>query len=451
MTERVAFGLRGLDQVAFAGRGGELAQLDAALERAARFRVPQRVTVCGAAGIGKSRLCRAWRDRLREAGDPAGARAMRVAAPARDGGETYDVVAALVRLRFGLQDARRREPGNDPAPRLSPARLRRSPRGRDVVAARQPDRARGPREPARRVAGAPRAAPGRPGDRGARAGAGTRRRGRAAGDRARGSGSRRRSLTGSLAGAGRRAGGGRAADGRHRAARAPGAASELGRRGEPHPPRPRAAGATGAGGADARHAGRRRPGAGVRRPRGRRVGRQSGAARAAAARLSAARDPDRRRSSGRSGGRARLDDRPRTGRARDHGAHARGGGAETDRRAVRRRARASVARRDAGPGLLDRRGGGAGAARRRAGGRRAGVRAGSGDPRDPADAGRPARSRLPARAARVDDRRGDRVALPERGGARGRARAGGPGADAAAQGVRRAVARESPGQRAAQT
>jgi tetratricopeptide (TPR) repeat protein len=105
MTERVAFGLRGLDQVAFAGRGGELAQLDAALERAARLRVPQRVTVCGAAGTGKSRLCRAWRDRLRGAGDPAGARAMRVAAPARDGGETYDVVAALVRLRFGLQDA----------------------------------------------------------------------------------------------------------------------------------------------------------------------------------------------------------------------------------------------------------------------------------------------------------------------------------------------------------
>jgi len=101
MTERVAFGLRGLDQVAFAGRTAELAQLDAALERSVRFRVPQRVTVCGAAGIGKSRLCRAGYDRWRG----AGAGSFRVAAPARDGAETFDVVAALVRLRFGLQDA----------------------------------------------------------------------------------------------------------------------------------------------------------------------------------------------------------------------------------------------------------------------------------------------------------------------------------------------------------
>ncbi len=105
MTERVAFALRGLDQGPFAGRAVELAQLDGALERAARSRVPQRVTVCGAAGIGKSRLCHAWCDRLRRGGNGAGAAIIRVGAPARDGGGTFDAVAALVRQRFGLQDA----------------------------------------------------------------------------------------------------------------------------------------------------------------------------------------------------------------------------------------------------------------------------------------------------------------------------------------------------------
>ena len=62
-----------LDEIAMVGRAEMLAQLDEAWERAQRFQVPQRVTLSGAAGIGKSRICREWCRRLREraVGEPA--------------------------------------------------------------------------------------------------------------------------------------------------------------------------------------------------------------------------------------------------------------------------------------------------------------------------------------------------------------------------------------------
>ena len=113
MTARVALALRGLDEIEIAGRTRELEQLDGALERALRFQVPQRVTVVGPAGIGKSRLCREWSRRVRAraaaAGEPI--RVIEVAAPVPGGGssaasgaptETFDVVAAMLRRRLGL-------------------------------------------------------------------------------------------------------------------------------------------------------------------------------------------------------------------------------------------------------------------------------------------------------------------------------------------------------------
>jgi len=104
MSDRGLFALRGLDQVAFAGRASELAQLDAALERAAHLRLPQRVTVCGAAGIGKSRLCRAWCARWPGPDEAPGAGARALFVPGGGPGP-FDAVAALVRQRMGLQDA----------------------------------------------------------------------------------------------------------------------------------------------------------------------------------------------------------------------------------------------------------------------------------------------------------------------------------------------------------
>src|SRR3954447_19684754 len=46
--------------VAFVGRDEELAALDAALDRAVRFKAPQGVTVLGPLGAGKSRLIEHW-------------------------------------------------------------------------------------------------------------------------------------------------------------------------------------------------------------------------------------------------------------------------------------------------------------------------------------------------------------------------------------------------------
>ena len=118
MTDRAAFALRGLDQIDMAGRGAELAQLDAALGRAVRFQLPQRVTLSGAAGVGKSRLCSAWcrrlaagagcgrggASRLRGRCGCAGRRADRrlVGRFVRRLVRSYDVVAAMLRRRFGL-------------------------------------------------------------------------------------------------------------------------------------------------------------------------------------------------------------------------------------------------------------------------------------------------------------------------------------------------------------
>ncbi len=137
---------RGFVPGGFVGRGAELAQLDAALERASRLQVPQRVTLCGAAGIGKSRLCRVWYDRLRGVDDVPGSgpRALWVAAPGRDDAtRTFDAVAAMVRRRFGLQDASDANLASIQLRDQLQQRLQRSPRRRDVVAAGQPDRPRG--------------------------------------------------------------------------------------------------------------------------------------------------------------------------------------------------------------------------------------------------------------------------------------------------------------------
>ena len=47
-------------RLGFFGRETELAALDAALARAARFQAPQTVTVVGALGFGKTRLVDEW-------------------------------------------------------------------------------------------------------------------------------------------------------------------------------------------------------------------------------------------------------------------------------------------------------------------------------------------------------------------------------------------------------
>jgi tetratricopeptide (TPR) repeat protein len=115
MPDRSAFQLRALDEVGFAGRAKELALLDDALARAKRFQAPQRVTLTGAAGIGKSRLVREWCRLVREReerGADAPARIVEVRAPELATGAgavtagapdpTFDVIAALLRRRLGL-------------------------------------------------------------------------------------------------------------------------------------------------------------------------------------------------------------------------------------------------------------------------------------------------------------------------------------------------------------
>ena len=114
MPERSAFDLRALDEIAMVGRAEMLAQLDEAWERAQRFQVPQRVTLSGAPGIGKSRIGREWCRRLREraagAGDGAPpVRVIEVRPPERVEAvgaarlpEPFDLIAALLRRRLGL-------------------------------------------------------------------------------------------------------------------------------------------------------------------------------------------------------------------------------------------------------------------------------------------------------------------------------------------------------------
>ncbi|HEY6477552.1 MAG TPA: AAA family ATPase, partial [Polyangia bacterium] len=92
------------ESAGFVGRRAEVAALDEALGRALRFNAPQTVTIIGADGLGKSRLCDEWLGAhqgeqlriVRAAVDPAvGAGAV----PPRGA-----LIAHLLRVRFGLAE-----------------------------------------------------------------------------------------------------------------------------------------------------------------------------------------------------------------------------------------------------------------------------------------------------------------------------------------------------------
>jgi tetratricopeptide (TPR) repeat protein len=87
----------------FFGRETELAELDAALDRAVRFQAPQTVTVLGALGFGKSRLIEEWLG----ANEGAGLRVVRASAHAETSGPAAPraLVASLLRARFQLDGA----------------------------------------------------------------------------------------------------------------------------------------------------------------------------------------------------------------------------------------------------------------------------------------------------------------------------------------------------------
>jgi len=127
MSDEAPLELRPLDIVPLTGRTAELAVLDVALARAIHLQAPQWVTVTGALGMGKSRLCREWCRNIlgARAGSPAGSpvgspvgspaggpvgsqqiRVIEVAAPATElAGATPDpfaLIGALLRRRFGL-------------------------------------------------------------------------------------------------------------------------------------------------------------------------------------------------------------------------------------------------------------------------------------------------------------------------------------------------------------
>ena len=101
--------LQRLDAIAIVGRAAELDALDAALERAIRQQRPQWVTVTGAAGMGKSRLARAWCERLAAAPrGPSGSRPVRVISVAASdlpaaGTAPFALIAEWLRRRFGLR------------------------------------------------------------------------------------------------------------------------------------------------------------------------------------------------------------------------------------------------------------------------------------------------------------------------------------------------------------
>jgi tetratricopeptide (TPR) repeat protein len=89
------------EQVGFVGRRAELAALDEALGRAARFNAPQTVTVVGADGLGKSRLADEWvaahaDEELRIVRAAVGPAVGGAAAP------RGALIAHLLRVRFGL-------------------------------------------------------------------------------------------------------------------------------------------------------------------------------------------------------------------------------------------------------------------------------------------------------------------------------------------------------------
>jgi tetratricopeptide (TPR) repeat protein len=96
---------------AFVGRQAELGLLDAALERAIRFKAPQVVTVMGALGIGKTRLIEQWlagRQAARTETGPGELRVVRAAAaPVAEGraAPPRGLVASLLRQRFGIDES----------------------------------------------------------------------------------------------------------------------------------------------------------------------------------------------------------------------------------------------------------------------------------------------------------------------------------------------------------
>jgi len=93
-------GFRGvLNPASFVGRESEFAALDAALERAMRFRAPQMVTIVGPLGIGKTRLLGEW---MAAVGGP-GLKIVRVSLTVdalADGPQ--NLMGGLLRQRFGI-------------------------------------------------------------------------------------------------------------------------------------------------------------------------------------------------------------------------------------------------------------------------------------------------------------------------------------------------------------
>jgi tetratricopeptide (TPR) repeat protein len=87
----------------FFGREAELGALDAALARAVKYQAPQTITVVGALGFGKTRLCDEWLARK----SAAGVRVVRAAAARRDGEPAAPraLMTALLRARFHLDGA----------------------------------------------------------------------------------------------------------------------------------------------------------------------------------------------------------------------------------------------------------------------------------------------------------------------------------------------------------
>jgi tetratricopeptide (TPR) repeat protein len=101
--EQPGRGGKGLGTARFVGREAELVALDAALERAVRFKAPQAVTVIGALGMGKTRLVAEWLS-----GRDPSLRVVRARAVAEGEGQAAApraLVASILRARFGIDEA----------------------------------------------------------------------------------------------------------------------------------------------------------------------------------------------------------------------------------------------------------------------------------------------------------------------------------------------------------
>lgn len=91
------------------GRTAELSELDDALARALSANDPQVVTIVGGAGVGKTRLVDEIFSRI--AGRERRVRTFR--GSARDGGPAFEVVARVLRARFGMSDPMEAEAARD--------------------------------------------------------------------------------------------------------------------------------------------------------------------------------------------------------------------------------------------------------------------------------------------------------------------------------------------------